>query len=122
MRVPFTSLSILNTCLCGCLSFESDGQGHEEGCCQEGCCHEGEGDEGEGASSGCCEEACDEGSQEGSQEGLSEPSRTPLEDPTAFHCSGVALPDRSGGPGFLPPPFLDRATSPAIVRLKFVLL
>merc|ERR1712194_998404 len=111
-------------CFCVVLpSFESDGQGDEEGSHEEGggascasceACQEGheKGNEGSherggGASCASCE-ACQEGHEkanEGSheesdeEEGLSKLSRTPLEGPSAFQSSGVALSDMSGQVG-----------------------
>merc|ERR1719401_2038817 len=86
-------------------SFESNGQGDEEGWRHEGD-EEGH-EEGSRASCGRREEACnEEGHEEGSheegsheEEGLDELSRTPVEGPTAFKSSGVALSVMSGQVG-----------------------
>merc|ERR1712232_324207 len=76
-------------------SFESNGQGDEEGRRHEGD-EEGH-EEGSRASCGRREEAChEEGHEEGS---LDELSRTPVEGPTAFQSSGVALSVMSGQVG-----------------------
>merc|ERR1719401_827990 len=106
-------------------SFESNGQGDEEGWRHEGdeegheegsrascgrredACHEEGHEEGSRASCGRREEAChEEGHEEGSheegsheEEGLDELSRTPVEGPTAFQSSGVALSVMSGQVG-----------------------
>merc|ERR1719174_2151096 len=75
-------------------SFESNGQGDEESWRHEGD-EEGH-EEGSRASCGRREEACHE---EGQEEGLDELSRTPVEGPTAFQSSGVALSVMNGQVG-----------------------
>merc|ERR1712085_91432 len=88
------------------LSFESNGQGDEEGWRHEG--HE-EGDEGEGGSASCgqasCEASQEEGHEEGdegsveSEEGLNELSMTPLEGQPLFKAVGSALSNLRGPAG-----------------------